>query len=543
MLTIGSRRSLIIWAAPLIVAVSEVPGAIAQMPIDGSSPCMEHLLREVDALKEEVRYLRVRDASRQVSEHPVIKRLPPVAEVERSEPAGPDTWGLTTRSSSLAPSHQTPSMNIQELGTADGNAITSTAARIPNLTAEATPASFLQPVPEPDEVDLDTVIDDALRPTGEFSHGSRPFDVGMDLYSPPAFEGGLIIYGHNVAMKIGGYVKADFIHDFNAIDATDAFDTTTIPVGTPPRTNSRFHGRQSRLSFDTRWTSNQRTIRILVEGDFFSEGDRYRLRHAYGEVGPLLVGRTWTTFTDVAAAPATLDFEGSVSAVNRRQAQARWTQSILCDDLTLALAIEETRCIIETPVNLSVDPRSPSPDFAGHVRLKREWGQFQLGGLYRIVGVQPTGASVPQFGDEVQTGHAWGLNFTGAILATRSTKAYYQILFGEGIGSYRGLPDAAPTKDDEIGGLPLFGWMVGITHEWTDGLSSNFTYAENSLENTTSQDPDSVHRTTYLAANVMWKPLDRVRVGIEYLHGLRENVDRAVGVANRVQAAFIFDLP
>jgi len=41
----------------------------------------------------------------------------------------------------------------------------------------------------------------------------------------------------------------------------------------------------------------------------------------------------------------------------------------------------------------------------------------------------------------------------------------------------------------------------------------------------------------------MWKPLDRVRVGIEYLYGLRENVDRAVGVANRVQAAFIFDLP
>jgi hypothetical protein len=37
--------------------------------------------------------------------------------------------------------------------------------------------------------------------------------------------------------------------------------------------------------------------------------------------------------------------------------------------------------------------------------------------------------------------------------------------------------------------------------------------------------------------------MDRVRVGIEYLYGLRENVDLAVGSANRVQAAFIFDLP
>ena len=54
-----------------------------------------------------------------------------------------------------------------------------------------------------------------------------------------------------------------------------------------------------------------------MEGDFYSSGDQFRLRHAYGEIGDLLVGQTWTTFTDVAAAPATLDFEGSVSSVNR----------------------------------------------------------------------------------------------------------------------------------------------------------------------------------------------------------------------------------
>ena len=74
-------------------------------------------------------------------------------------------------------------------------------------------------------------------------------------------------------------------------------------------------------------------------------------------------------------------------------------------------------------------------------------------------------------------------------------------------------------------------------------LSSNFTYAENSLDNTAFQTRDNVHRTTYLAANLIWSPLDRVHVGIEYLYGLRENVDRTVGAANRMQAAFIFDLP
>ena len=390
---------------------------------------------------------------------------------------------------------------------------------------------------------IDAIAPDLDRFNDRFYANSRTFDVGLDLYSLPEFEGGLIVSGRDVAMKIGGLVKADYIYDFDPIDATDSFVTTTIPVGAAPRTNSRFHARQTRLSFDTRWAASDRTIRIFVESDFFGKDDHFRLRHAYGEVGSLLVGKTSTTFHDIAASPATLDFEGSVSSVNRRQAQARWTRPIGDNGLTAALAIEDARFIIQVPPDVSIEPRTPSPDFVGHLRLERPWGRFQLGGLYRIVGVQPTGDSVPQLGDRVYSGDAWGLNFVGVVQPSIRTKAYYQFVFGEGIGSYRGLPDAAPTGPGELGALPMFGWMVGTTHDWNDRLSSNFTYAENSLENSEFQDADDVHRTTYLAANLIWQPLERVNVGIEYLYGIRENIDRAVGAANRIQFAFIFDLP
>lgn len=432
----------------------------------------------------------------------------------------------------------------------------------PNETAQRTPAIVPARIPDQDAatgIQATSVLQDVESPELDFvapSNAESPLffdafysqsgrrDIGLDLYSAPDFEDGLIIYGRDMAMKIGGLVKADFIYDFDPIDSTDSFDTTTIPVGAAPRTNARFHARQSRLSFDTRWsTADNNTVRIFVESDFFSEGDRFRLRQAYGEVGSLLVGRTWTTFTDVAAAPATLDFEGSVSNVNRRQTQARWTQPTSCDGLTYALAVEDARFIIQTPQGITADPRTPSPDLAGHIRLEKEWGRFQLGGLYRIVGVQPTGTSVQVFGDEVGTGPAWGLNFTGVVLLADSTKAYYQVVYGDGIGSYRSLPDATPSAADKLASLPLFGWMVGITHDWTDRLSSNFTYAENSLNNTAFQRPGDVHRTTYLAANLIWNPLDRVKVGIEYLNGLRENVNGAVGSANRIQVAWIFDLP
>jgi hypothetical protein len=253
-------------------------------------------------------------------------------------------------------------------------------------------------------------------------------------------------------------------------------------------------------------------------------------------VGQLLVGQTWTTFTDVAATPATLDFEGAVSSITRRQAQARWTSSVLHQDLTLAVAVEDTRFIVDVPDNVVGEPRSPSPDLIVRLRLEREWGQFQVANLYRIGAYQATG-------EDMETGLGWGFNFTGVVILTSRNKAYYQILFGDGIGSYRDLPDAVASGPNSSEVLSAFGWMVGTTQEWNDRWSSNFTYGESTLDNFAFQGPDEIHRATYLAANLIWNPLDRVRVGIEYLHGVRENVDRRAASANRVQVAFIFDLP
>src|SRR6185295_17273347 len=47
---------------------------------------------------------------------------------------------------------------------------------------------------------------------------------------------------------LGGYVKLDLIHDFDAIGSTDTFDPRTIPVDGRARTNTRIHARETRLS-------------------------------------------------------------------------------------------------------------------------------------------------------------------------------------------------------------------------------------------------------------------------------------------------------
>lgn len=116
-----------------------------------------------------------------------------------------------------------------------------------------------------------------------------------------------------------------------------------------------------------------------MESDFFGQGtdrsDSLRLRHAYGTIGRFTAGQTWTTFTDPSAVPQTLDFEGAVSNVNRRQGLVRWTQPIAGDDLTFAIALENPNIDIQV-----------SPGVVGDTRTET---QTSLGGF----GWNETGAS------------------------------------------------------------------------------------------------------------------------------------------------------
>jgi hypothetical protein len=364
--------------------------------------------------------------------------------------------------------------------------------------------------------------------------------LNNNFTADPVFDRGIVIYGSQAALKIGGYVKADFIKDFDAIGSKDTFDTSTILVDGAQHGNARFHARQSRLSFDTRWKIDGEIARAYVEGDFFG-GDPngnsdFRLRHAFGRLGRFTGGQTWTTFTDPAAVPQTIDFEGAVSNVNRRQGLVRWDQPLVEDVVFLAAAVEDPQILVENPGAIPGEGRTESPDFITRLRYEQDWGEFQGALVLRQLGFQPTN-------QPVITENAWGFNFTGSILLLEDTDAYYQITFGEGIGSYRGSPDIVATGPFTAAILPVFGWMVGVHHEWNDAWTSNFTFSELTLEDVPGQAPTNLKNTTYLAVNLIANPYERVFCGIEYLYGIREDVDGDSGSANRLQIACGFFLP
>ncbi|KAA5541747.1 hypothetical protein FYK55_16115 [Roseiconus nitratireducens] len=356
----------------------------------------------------------------------------------------------------------------------------------------------------------------------------------------PEFDKGLIIVGDGIAMKIGGYVKADLIWDFDPIDSIDSFVTTSIPTDAEPRRNVRFHAKQSRLSFDTRWKIGADTAQAFVEADFFGGSDGgngdLRLRHAYGRFKNFTAGQTWTTFTDPSAVPQTLDFEGAVSNVNRRQGLVRWDQPLAWDGLSLAVALEDPQIIIDAPPMLTGAGRTESPDFVSRLRLSRDWGNLQVAMVLRELGFQPTG-------ERVITAGAWGFNFTGSLMLLERTRGYFQVTFGDGIGSYRGSPDVVATGPQQGSVLPMFGWMTGVHHEWSSCLTSNITISQLSLDPIPGQNPENLRDTTYFAVNLIANPYPSIFCGIEYLYGNRVDIDGDRGSANRVQTSFGFYLP
>ena len=110
--------------------------------------------------------------------------------------------------------------------------------------------------------------------------------------------GSFKIPGTNTSVKIGGYVKADFIYDVDA-DLGDSFAASAIPADGSDADrksgNFRSHAKQTRLNFST-WTPTEvGEVKLFIESDFFGQGGNqtfsnsttFRLRHAYGEIGPV----------------------------------------------------------------------------------------------------------------------------------------------------------------------------------------------------------------------------------------------------------------
>jgi len=347
---------------------------------------------------------------------------------------------------------------------------------------------------------------------------------------------GLQLQSGDYTWKLGGYVKLDVIHDFDAIGSTDFFDVRTIPTGTSEGTDdrTRIHARQSRLNLDVRGPSSAGEVRGFVEGDFFSDQNGFRMRHAYGTVGGVLGGQTWTTFMDEDAMPETLDFESPVAFPLVRQPQVRFTHALSEKDY-VAFSLEDPDSDVIAPTGVAGTVEEPLPDVNARLRLGNSRGHTQLGLFGGMARFDPDVGS----SDDVLL---WGLNLSTKFATTGKDSAILQATYGDGVGRYRGGVTAAPDSNGDLEAVRVLGVLGSYEHHWNEEYRSTIGYSWGDGDLPNGTPVTSTEEVTYGFVNLIWQFTARAWAGFEYLYGTRDTFDGEDGNANRVQFSLRFDL-
>ena len=378
--------------------------------------------------------------------------------------------------------------------------------------------------------------------TGDMVAAAQADDPTAQVLSE--FPGAWRLPGTRAALAVGGYVKSTLVYNNDPLEIIDRFIVGSIPVDTSFAENleaeSSLTASQSRLNFDLREPTEVGILRAFIEGDFASEDDTFRLRHAFGQWNRVLAGKTWSAFVDTKATPEEVDFEGLNGRVNVRQTQVRISPQI-GDTWQLQFSMEDPNPQIQNGQGVTRAPDIVlSSRFQPNDRL-----HTKVAFLGRQIRAQL------QFGDRgvggVDKQYAWGMTVSGRYSTPRFDQRdslLFQLNVGDGIGRY--VNDLASVGnydgivDPSTGELRLFDVVSGYIsaqHWWGATARSNFTLGYVELDNPNFVEGDAYKKTVRASANVFWTPTPRIDIGVEYLWGRRENENGDEGDATQIQAA------
>jgi hypothetical protein len=364
-----------------------------------------------------------------------------------------------------------------------------------------------------------------------------------------ATKGSFKLPGSDTSVTFGGYVKLDAVFSNPSAGVGSTADleleAPNIPVGPNAKAGERnqvkFGARQSRLFAGTSTPTSWGPLTTYVEGDLYgaagtesvSNSNGLRVRHAYGTLGGLLAGQTWTTFSDVNAYPETVDFGGPVGTIFARQAQVRWTQPFSGGQWSVALENPETVATLPSGVQFRADD-DRLPDLAGIVRFNTALGNYSIAAVARQLRVDSL--SAPASRDQ-KLGSAVGVN--GVVPVLRGDDVRFSAYYGNGIGRYSigFFTDALLDANGHIV-LPNQ-WLatVAYRHFWSPTLRSTLALSELGSSNPAGTAGSDNRNSQSAHLNVIWSPVAQTNLGLEYIYARREVQSGDAGTLNRLQAS------
>jgi hypothetical protein len=385
-----------------------------------------------------------------------------------------------------------------------------------------------------------------------------PSEAVEDNFQVTRGEGGgtfnFHLPGIDTDVRIGGYIKTDVVYSDVSAGIDSDFDRyfypRSIPVGPDADESSDklvITAKQSRLFVKTRSATPLGDFKIHLEGDFYGQGGNqvvsnsstWRLRHAYGELGNLLIGQTWSTFMNCYALPETVDFGGPAGQIFVRQAQVRWTQPFQWGSLQFSAENPETFLLVSDTGASSTYDDDRIPDIVGRVNYDSDFGKFSLALMGREYRIDESGVA-----DD--STYAGAVSAAGIVPTFGKDDFRFMLNYGNGLGRYMYTNFEGAVLDvdaDDLSAVDQWGGFLAYRHYWLDALRSSLVYSYGEADNDADVVGESVNkRFQSVHANLIWSPIPAVNLGLEYLWGQRELENDEDGDLNRVQfgAQYLF---
>jgi hypothetical protein len=379
-----------------------------------------------------------------------------------------------------------------------------------------------------------TAAADTTRSRTDVSAQDSPQDRGIVIRSAD----------RSLELRVLGSMRLFGSFDFEGLPRADAFSPYEIPVPEQSR-NDRFYmdARQTRLGFETLWQKPGSSHRLFarIEADFAGSNNAFRLRHAYIRVDDnrIILGQTWTAFTDIAAVPLTVDLDGPASSITVRSAQIRYTHR-LGDGMTLAGSIESPSVDISSSASAAGSTYQSFPDLIGQVRYIRPGLRAQGAAVFRVLSAGS---------DSTSTDRVPGYGVMGSVMwefRARQTLGA-QLVAGQGISRYltglsgRGLDLLIDPAEGAYIAPPVRGAYVSYSLVPRAGVTLNAILGGLWAPSRDFYPPQAYRRGGSLALNGFFPVFEGMQIGSEVIYGWRVNQDGQSGDALRLQARATYD--
>lgn len=346
-----------------------------------------------------------------------------------------------------------------------------------------------------------------------------------------------------VALGIGGYVKATTSVDLGGIANSPDFVTYTIPTPAQPDMRSQFQMDASTSRIFFKLVGRNTAVgdfSVYIESDFRGTAAGYygmRLRKAYIELWRLRIGRAWSTFTDVATVPPTIDNQGPCGTTISMNTMIQYVQPI-GNHWSTAIAVEAATATYTTDPQYNKYIKQRIPDVPSYVQY--EWNEgtshIRWSNIFRALSYRNLVA------DKNKYVVGWATQLSGVIKASQHLTFYLQGSYGRGYTTYlndlggNGF-DLVPGEENGTMVAPYaMGVVGGIQYTIIPRLFVSASYSQCRLFHEESFTPTTYHYAQYVVANAFYSPFNNCQVGLEYLYGNRRNFNDVSGDAHRITA-------